>query len=116
MLIEIYDKGSKEGEEALNRIKESGDIFCITSINLHEVLYGLMKYAKPSEYLMQIPVLDYSSGDAELSAKLEISMERKGRKMARTDAMIAAIAINANAKLYTNDKKHFKGVAGLELF
>ncbi len=116
MLIEIYDKGSSTGEEALNRIKESGDIFCITSINLHEVLYDLMKYAKPSEYLMQLPVLDYSAKDAELAARLEIGMERKGRKMARIDAMIAAIAINANAKLYTNNKKHFNGIAGLELF
>jgi predicted nucleic acid-binding protein len=42
----------------------------------------------------------------------------KGKKIARPDAMIAAIAINAGAKLYTNNISHFKAFEsfGLELF
>lgn len=116
ILIEIYDKDSHIGEEALGRIEKSGDIFCITAINLHEVMYGLIKYAKPSEYLMQLPVLYYSGEDAKLAAELEVSSERKGKKLARIDAMIAAIVINNNARLYTNNKKHFESVNRLVLF
>lgn len=116
VLIEIYDKESELGDSAFRKIMDSGDIFCITSINLHEMLYGLMKYAKQSEYLMQLPVLDYSKDDARLAAELEIKSEKKGKKIFRTDAMIAAIAINNNAKLYTNNKKHFKHLEELELF
>lgn len=116
VLIEIYDKESDTGEAALERIRASGDMFCITAINLHEVLYGLIKYAKPSAYLMQLPVLDYSKADAELAAELEVEGERKGKKLSRTDAMIASIAINNNAKLYTNNRKHFEGVNRLALF
>lgn len=94
----------------------SGDMFCITAINLHEILYGLLKYATPSEYLLQLPVLDYTNEDAKLSAEMEVRAEAKGRKALRTDAMIAAIAVNNNAKLYTNNKSHFEYFDGLELF
>lgn len=116
ILVEIYDKGSPLGESAFKKIIESGDTFCITAINLHEVLYGLMKYAKPSEYIMQLPILSYSGEDARIAAELEYTTEKKGRKLSRTDAMIAAIAINNNAKLYTNNKKHFAEINRLELF
>ena len=116
ILIEIYDKRSKLGDIAFKKIMESGDTFCITAINLHEILYGLIKYAKASEYIVQLPVLSYSKEDAMLAAKLESASETKGKKMLRTDSMIAAIAINNNARLYTNDKRHFGGLDGLELF
>lgn len=116
ILIEIYDKDSTIGELAFKRIIGTGDTFCITSINLHEVLYGLIKYAKPSEYLLQLPVLNYSKEDARLAAGIELLAEKLGKKVSRTDAMIAAIAINSNSKLYTNNKKHFAGIDNLELF
>ena len=65
---------------------------------------------------MQIPTLEYNKEDAKLAAELEWKTEIKGRKIARADAMIAAIVINNNAKLYTNNKKHFSGIVDLELF
>jgi len=116
ILIEIYDKQSTLGKNAFEKIMNSGDTFCITAINLQEALYGLLKYAKPSDYLMQLPVLDYTKEDAKLAAELEASSEAKGLKGLRMDAMIAAIAINNNAKLYTNNKKHFESFSALELF
>jgi len=36
-------------------------------------------------------------------------MEKGGRKVARLDCMIAAIAINRDAYLYTLNTKHFTG-------
>ncbi len=79
-------------------------------------MYGLLKYAKPSEYIMQLPVLAYTKEDALLAAELEFDSEKKGKNLARTDAIIAAIVINNNAKLYTNHEKHFTGIKGLSLF
>jgi predicted nucleic acid-binding protein len=45
-------------------------------------------------------------------------VEKKGKTACRTDAMIAAITINNNAKLYTLNLKHFEALQdlGLELF
>ncbi len=118
VLIEILDKKSERGEELLKRVLESGENVCITAINLHEILYGLYKYAKPVEEILRLPVVSYTKDDAILAARLEIEMEKLGKSIRRTDAMIAAIAINNRAKLYTLDLKHFKPLTslGLKLF
>lgn len=107
VLIEILDKKSTKGAEALERILKSGEDIGTTAINMHELLYGLNKYAKPTEDILLLPVLAFTKKDAILSSKLELEAERKGTPSRRTDAMIAAIAINNNATLYTLDKKHF---------
>ncbi|MCL5008560.1 MAG: type II toxin-antitoxin system VapC family toxin [Candidatus Marsarchaeota archaeon] len=118
VLIEIFDKNSRSGEAALNAILENREPFCTTSINQHELLYGIMKYNKHvPEELSAIPILDYTKRDADLSPHLELELEKKGKRIARMDAMIAAVAINNKAKFYTNNKKHFREFKefGLEL-
>lgn len=118
VLIEIFDKNSQSGEAALNAILENREPFFTTSINQHELLYGIMKYNKHvPEELSAIPILDYTKRDANLSPRLELELEKKGKRNARMDAMIAAVAINNKAKFYTNNKKHFKEFKefGLEL-
>jgi len=118
VLIEIFDKKSEKGDEALKKILESGERIGITAINLHEILYGLQKYAKPIKEVLQLPTLDYTEGDASLSAKIELEAESRGTPIRRTDAMIAAITINNKASLYTLDLKHFQPLEtlGLKLF
>ena len=118
VLIEIFDRGSIKGEEALERLVRCGEDICITVINLHEILYGLSKYAKPVREVLRLPVLSYRKEDAILASELELKLERRGMSIRRTDAMIAAITINNNAKLYTFDVRHFKPLEeyGLKLF
>ena len=108
VLIEIFDKKSKVGNSAYDKILNSKDRIAITSINLHEILYGLEKYAKTIGEVLQLPVLNFTKSDAMLSAKIEYETEKDGSVIRRTDAMIAAISINNNACLYTLDLKHFK--------
>ncbi len=118
ILIEIFDKRSERGDKALENILGSGDIIGITAISLHEILYGVQKYAKPVREILQLPVLGYTKEDANLSARIELEAEKTGAPIRRTDAMIAAIAINNRASLYTLDLKHFKPLQsyGLKLF
>jgi len=118
VLIEILDKKSEKGDEALKCITESGEDICTTAINLHEILYGLHKYGKPVKEILLLPVLGFTKKDASLSSKIELEAERKGKATRRTDAMIAAIAINNGASLYTFDRKHFSPLkaSGLKLF
>jgi len=115
ILIEIFDRKSRKGDEALKLVLESGENIGITSINLHEVLYGLQKYAKPVKEVLQLPVVNYTKKDANLSAKIELDAERMGTPIRRTDAMIAAITINNGASLYTLDLKHFQPIKALSL-
>jgi len=118
VLIEILDKKSERGDEALRRILESDEDVSTTAINLHEILYGLQKYAKPVKEVLRLPVLNFTKRDASLSAKIELEAESSGTPIRRTDAMIAAITLNNGATLYTLDLKHFKPLEalGLKLF
>ncbi len=118
ILIEIFDKKSQLGGEALKKILGSGESISLTAINLHEILYGLEKYAKPVREILQLPVLNYTKKDASVSSKIELESERKGMLIRRTDSMIAAITINNAASLFTLDLKHFKPLEtlGLQLF
>jgi len=118
ILIEIFDRRSQKGDEVLGRIAESGEDVATTSINLNEILYSLEKYAKPVKEIMLLPVLEYTKRDARLSAEIELKTETRGAAIRRTDAMIAAIAMNRGATLYTFNLRHFQPLQalGLRLF
>ena len=115
VLIEILDKKSDVGQIFYEKIKSSKHDISITVITLHEILYGFLKYQKASNQVLEFHILEYNKNDAELSAKLEIEMEEKqGAKIPRTDTMIAAIAINNNAILFSRDH-HFTKLIPLGL-
>lgn len=117
VLIEILRKGSTRGDRALETLKALDDDIVTTAINVHEVLYGLARRGKHVPDLMRIRALPYTKMDATLSANLELQAEYAGSPSGRTDAMIAAVAINNSAKLYTFNRRHFQAFAeqGLEL-
>jgi tRNA(fMet)-specific endonuclease VapC len=117
VLIEIFDKKSTKGDEAVNMIELSGEDIAITAINLHEILYGLYKSSKKKiSGLEQIQTIEFDRRDAELAAKLEVQAEKEGQIIHRTDSMIAAIAVNRKAKLFTYNKRHYQNIKQLSLF
>ncbi len=117
VMIEIVDKESNMGEKLMNRIIDSGETYFTSSINFHELMYGINKYSKTKEQVHSIPVINYTKEDADLSSTLEIFAENNGKAVPRLDAMIASVAINNNSSLLTLDN-HFKifTEVGLKLF
>jgi tRNA(fMet)-specific endonuclease VapC len=117
VLIEILDRNSDKGENALRKIEKTGEDVAITSINLHELLYGLYKYADQEKMgrVLLLDVIDFTKKDATLSARLELEMEKRGKKIARMDSMVAAATINRKLRFFTFNKRHFEGIEGLEL-
>lgn len=115
VLIEIFDKHSAAGKTAMDAILARSDTVATTAINLHEILYGLEKYARPTVEILQLPILGYAKEDSRLSVKLEVSAERAGKPIRRTDAMIAAIAMRSEAEFYTLNLKHFAPLKSLGL-
>lgn len=101
----------------METIERIGEEVVITPINLHELLYGLYKYAscEKIDTVLLLDVIEFQKEDARLSARLEAESERKGKKVARWDAMIAAMALNRKSRLFTFNKKHYEGFDGLEL-
>jgi len=116
VLIEIFDKQSEQGNIALEKLERSGEDIAITSITLHEILYGHYKINKKIKDILQINTIEFNKKDAELSAKIEFDLEKKGKTVFRIDTMIAAIALNRKAKIYTFNKKHFQIIEQLDLF
>ncbi len=118
VIIDIFDKKSKRGEEALRRIEVSGDGVGTSSINFHEVAYGILKRSRALEEFLRFPILPYTREDAVLSSKIEVALEKKGTAVRRADAMIAAVAIGSACPIFTFDKKRFEpmGAFGLRLF
>lgn len=116
VLIDIFDKQSERGALALQKLDHSGEDIAITSITLHEILFGHYKFNKKVKDILQINTIEFSKKDAEVSAKIELDLEKKGKTASRIDTMIAAIAINRKAKIYTFNKKHFQDIKQLDLF
>jgi len=118
VLIEILDKDSKKGRNAFKKIEDAGEDITLTTLNLHEILFGLYKYANSPkiEKILLLDVTDFNKKDAILSANLEVKAEKKGKKVPRFDAMIAAVAINNGLKLFTFNIKHFEVFEDLILF
>ena len=117
VLIEIFDKHSTKGDLALEKLDELGEDIAITSLSLHEVLFGIYKYGNEKvKKIEHLETLAFARNDATLSAKLEFDCERKGKMVSRIDAMIAAMAINRKAVLLTFNKKHFQPFSKLKLF
>lgn len=114
-LIEIIDRKSEKGNIAIKKLEKSGENIAITSLNLHEILFGHYKQNKKVKEIFQIDTIEFNKKDAELSAKIESDLEKKGKLSSRIDTMIAAIAINRKAKVFTFNKKHFQGIKKLKL-
>ena len=116
VLIEIFDKGSTKGDLAIEKLEDIDEDIAITSINLHEIQYGILKYGKKKiKELGQIDVIEFNGKDALLSAKLELDCEQIGKPVSRIDSMIAAMAINRKATIFTFNKKHFQSFSKLKL-
>jgi tRNA(fMet)-specific endonuclease VapC len=105
VLIEISDKRSNKGNEMYQKIIENGDDVAITSITLYETIYGLIKFKKPFYYLSSFSVYEFSKQDALLAAKLDLDLEKNGKKIKRMDIMIASTTINRGATLCTFDNE-----------
>ncbi len=118
VLIEMLDKNSEKGEIALKKIKDAGEHITLTSLNLHEILFGLYKNDNNSKIkkILLLKVIDFTMDDAILSAKLEVKAEKSGHKIPRFDAMISAISINRGFKLFTFNKTHFEIFENIVLF
>ena len=67
--------------------------------------------------LYPLPIYDFSKKDARQATKFEIELEKEGKKIKRTDVMIASTVVNIGGSLCSFDTE-FKNLQtyGLKLF
>jgi tRNA(fMet)-specific endonuclease VapC len=102
-------------------LEHAKDALCISAVTYAELLYGLEK--KPSEKLERdiggfailVKIVDWNHAAAQKYAKIRHYLTTTGRVISDLDMQIAAAALAMNAKLVTNNKKHFGTVPELAL-
>jgi predicted nucleic acid-binding protein len=119
VLINILDKKTPLSKKILDKIREYSDEEIVTtSLNLEEFLYGSLNrdiIIETNHALLQLEILPFTKENAVISANLEVKLEKMGSKKTRGDVMIASIAIQQNAFLFTLNLKHFQVIPGLKL-
>jgi len=89
---------------------------------LGELLYGSRASARHTEnlkilreFVNLVYVADFSYKSADLYSKIRLSLRMKGRPAGEADMMIAAVAMENNSILVTDNTKHFQNIDGLEI-
>jgi tRNA(fMet)-specific endonuclease VapC len=102
-------------------LEHAKDAICISAATYAELLYGLEK--KPSEklerdireFVILVKIEDWNYAAAQKYAKLRHYLTSKGRVISDLDMQIVAAALAMNARLVTNNKRHFGIVPELAL-
>ena len=66
-------------------------------------------------FLSGVDVLGLDQEICKRFGQLRGSMRKRGQTIGDFDLLIAATALRHNLKLLTNNRKHFEGIAGLEI-
>ena len=109
----------------LRRLKANESSLAITSVTLHEALYGverlpdgrrkegLRTYMR--EVVAKMPALPYDAIAAEWHARERVRLAAAGRTMGYADGQIAAIAVVNALTLVTANLRDFRHVQGLQV-
>lgn len=96
--------------------------FCISSITLAEMQYGIRKSTKPeknqmalSMFLSNIAVLSFDDKAAVEYGDIRSGLEKKGTPIGGNDMLIAAHARALGLTIVTNNTKEFVRVPDLQL-
>jgi tRNA(fMet)-specific endonuclease VapC len=92
-----------------------------SSIVAHELWYGVAKSQQVAQnaaalvvFLSRdVPVFDYSEGDAQSAGEIRADLERRGKRIGEYDTLIAGQAFARNLILVTANTREFGRVKGL---
>lgn len=96
--------------------------FCISSITLAEMQYGISKSARPEKnqlalaaFLSDIAVLPFDDKAAVEYGDIRADLEKKGTPIGANDMLIAAHARSLGMTIVTNNTREFERVPDLKL-
>jgi len=115
-------KGDPEIVKKTKELEERHEL-TTTTINIFELYFGAFKSRKVEgnvkavdELVERLEPLKFTSNSAKISGKIIADLERKGEPIDFRDAMIAGIALENEALIYTRNMRHFKRVEELKLY
>jgi tRNA(fMet)-specific endonuclease VapC len=92
----------------------------MSSIVLHELLWGAYSSARPAENheriaRLNLPELDFDREDARVAAEIRANLRRKGTPIGPYDLLIAGQALARGLTLVTANTAEFARVEGLRV-
>lgn len=91
---------------------------CITAITAFELFLGHIKMNRKErmdDFMNQFIILPFDLNASEASARIQSSLDKKGRGIGIPDTLIAGICLSNNVPLLTLNTKHFSRATGLKL-
>ena len=109
--------GRSDRTEFLDQLCAQGSFLGCCPVNITEVYAGLRagEEAKTADFLNSLECLPITPGIARQAGLLRRDWQRKGITLSYTDVTIAAVAINNEIPLLTDNRKHFP-MPELEIF
>ena len=112
--------------ELANKADEEESVVAISSISVHEYLFGIhYRFHNSANFheklkgaikdLEQFDILPLDHEIAQISAEIHASLVRQGRQIGINDSYIAATALHYGFKLATRNREHFGRIRGLEI-
>ena len=96
--------------------------FCISSITLAEIEYGISKSSRPDRnrfafdmFISGIDILSFADAAASEYGPIRAGLERKGTPIGPNDMLIAAHAKSLGFTIVTNNVREFERVEGLKV-
>ena len=106
----------------LREAREAGATLHLSSIVLHELMYGAMASARPEHHMelvdklaAEMEIHAWTPDDAVEAARLRAELREAGVQIGSFDALIAGHALNAGCTLVSGNVREFIRVSGLPL-
>jgi len=107
----------------LDECLETGEEYCISSLVLHELWYGIAyseQVARNTERLRRLlesplEVLTFNAEDGRFAAEIRAELRRRGTPIGPYDLLIAGQALARDLVVVTRNTREFLRVDGLKL-
>lgn len=113
-------RGDADVETGIRHAIETGETLATTTVNIAEILRGLhpakqaRRRATFNALLETIDVLPLDTHAAQRYGQLLATLDASGDPIPAMDGLIAAIALETGARLWTRNQRHFDRIPGLE--
>ena len=104
----------------LNHMENNEEI-CTTILNVYEILKGFKyigsekKIKKLESFLNELEIFNLNNQVITEAAEIFTDLKKTGKTIGDGDILIAAIVMQNNGILVSNNTKHFQSIQGLQL-
>ena len=119
--LSYYFSGNQKIYDKICEVIKNNEKIAITAINVYEILKGFRwrknknKEILFNNFLENILVFSINDNVIDLAANIYTDLRSNGKTVGDADILIAAIVMNNNGKLITNNMKHYNNIKDLEV-